>query len=375
MSDSLRIGILGTGFIARSFALAFAAAPKTLDLSVDVELEAVASHSQERARDFAKRFKANKSYTDWRDLVANKQIDLVIVATKDHEHYEQAMAILAADKHLLCEKPIAMTLAECEKLYARAQNKKLQHAVGFTYLANPLMPVIRELIGDGSLGDIYSFSGFANEDALCDPESLYTWRSDKELACYGTSADLGYHFLAQIIYLLGSPSEVAACRDIGVKERKDARGKMLPVTTDGVLNAVIRYDNGISGNFQASKLCTGRKLYHRIELHGSKGAVLMDLEDINAVNVYFREKSRRLSGYRRIMAGTAHPHYECFCPADGHGLSFNDFITIQAACLIKAIRNEDEKPIADLGFGLRVHRVLDALIRAADTQEWVAVPS
>ena len=125
--------------------------------------------------------------------------------------------------------------------------------------------------------------------------------------------------------------------------------------------------------FKRGKLCTGRKLYHRMEIHGSQGAILIDLEDINACYVYLREKTRRLTGYRRIMAGTAHPPYESFCPADGHGLGFNDFITIQAAALINAILDKRREPIADLGFGLRVHRVLDARIRSTETEKWVTV--
>ncbi len=369
----IKLGILGTGFIARSFAMSFVAAPKTLDLAVDVSLEAVASHSDERASAFAKRFNVRKTYTDWKELIADEEVDLVIVATKDYEHYVQAMAVLAAKKHLLCEKPIAMTLSECETMVDVADKSGVKHAVGFTYLANPLMPFTRDLIEQGSLGEIYSFSGFANEDALCDPQTPYTWRCDNKLACYGTSADLGYHFLAQMIYLLGDPIEVAACREIGVPERPNEKGELLPVTTDGMINGVIRYANGVSGSFQASKLCTGRKLYHRIEIHGSKGAVLMDLEDINTVNVYLRENSRRLAGYKRIMAGSAHPPYGYFCPADGHGLGFNDFITIQAAALLDAIHKDDSEVIADLTMGLRVHRVLDSLIRAADSLKWIKV--
>ena len=368
----LGVGILGTGFIARAFAMAFTAAPQILDLGVDVRLRAVGSHNKERAELFAQRFDVERCWMDWRQLVNDEAIDLILIGTQDHLHFEQAMATLAVNKHLLCEKPIAMTLSECERLYAVTQGKSCRHAVGFTYLANPLMPLIQELIQDGTLGEIYSFSGFANEDALGDPQAPYTWRSDDQLACYGTSADLGYHFLAQLLYLLGDPAEVIACREIGVKERPDENGRMRTVTTDGVINGIIRYANGISGNFQASKLCTGRKLYHRMEIHGSQGAILIDLEDINACKVYLREESRRLAGYRRIMAGKAHYPYECFCPADGHGLGFNDFVTIQAGALIRAIFDTKQQPIADLGFGLRVHRVLDALVRSSDTEEWMS---
>ena len=185
------------------------------------------------------------------NLFVLKIIDLVLIGTRDHQHFAQAMEAIAAGKHFLCEKPIAMTLEECERLYKEVQNKSCRHAVGFTYLANPLIPLLKRLIQDGSLGEIYSFSGFANEDALGDPKSPYTWRSDNKLSCYGTSADLGYHFLAQLLYFFGDPAEVIACREIGVKRRKDGQGKMREVNTDGVINAVIRYANGISGNFQA----------------------------------------------------------------------------------------------------------------------------
>ena len=373
---NIGIGIIGSGFISRSFALSFASAPKTMNLlgdhGITVNLAAASSHSKERAQDFASRFGVARAYDDWRQLVADDNVDAVLVGSEDHLHFAQAALAIEHGKHVLCEKPIGMSTEECEKLYKMAQDKGVVHAVGFTYLANPAMFLMKELIDSGELGEIYSFSGHYNEDYFSDPQTPYNWRCDEKRAYSGAGADLGYHLAGALIYLFGSPAKVAALRQVKVKERKDADGASKPVTTDDITNGIIKYDNGISGTFQSSRVATGRKLYQRLEIHGTKGAILLDMEDFNQLYVHLPHKNKAIEGYTRVMVGPEHKYYNYFCPAPGHGMSFNDFITIQASQFLRAIGGSGA-PIADLSFGLSVQKLIAAMARSSEAGEWASV--
>lgn len=374
---TIHIGIIGTGFISRSFALSFATAPRIMnllgDLGLGVKLAAISSHSKTRAEEFAYRYKVDTAYEDWRQLVTDKNIDAVLIGSEDHLHFSQAALAIENGKHILCEKPIAMNTEECEKLYKMALEHNIVHAVGFTYMANPAMFLMKELIKNDKLGEIYSFSAHYNEDYFSDPDTPYSWRCDAQRAYCGAGADLGYHLAAALIYLFDQPAKVAALRQTKVKQRKDPNGNLRDVTTDDITNAIIKYDNGLSGTFQSSRAATGRKLYQRLEIHGSSGAVLLDMEDMNQLYIHLPRGNKAIEGYTRVLIGPEHEYYKYFCPAPGHGLSFNDFITIQAARFLEATCNKDVKPIADLKFGLQVQKLIAAMVVSADSSLWETV--
>ena len=377
-NKKLGLAITGTGFISTAFAVAFKAAPKVLDLEgelgLGIELVGVSSRTQKRAEDFASRYGVANAFDDWKTMIADERVDVVAIGSEDHQHYEQGMFALEHGKHLLCEKPIAMKTEECEKLYKFAQEQKVAHAVGFTYLANPAVFLMKDLIESGELGDIHSFRGHYNEDYFSDPAMPYNWRCDATRAYCGAGADLGYHLAGLLCMLFGLPSKVAALRHTNIKERLDeATGKMREVTTDDITNAIIQYKSGISGTFQASRTATGRKLFQCLEIHGTKGAVLLDLENLNQLLVHLPHKNPQLEGYTKISIGPTHKYYKYFCPAPGHGMSFNDFVTIQAAEFLRSIVDKNAKPVADLGLGVQAQKMISAMVEASSTRKWVGV--
>ncbi len=370
---TINVAVIGTGFIARAFAVAFDTVAETFQLNTNVCLFAVSSRTAARAADFAARYGVVKHYGDWRKMLEDPDVDAVLIGSEDWEHYEQALFAMEAGKHVLCEKPIAMSTDECVNLVAKARETRVANAVGFTYLANPAVFLMKELIEEGKLGEIYSFSAHHNQDYMSDPNALYTWRCDEKRAYLGALADLGYHLIALLLKLLGMPESLAAMRCRSVRQRRDMQGNMLPVTTDNIAHAIIKYAGGPSGIFQTANVASGRKLYLRLEIHGSKGALLLDQENLNQVSVHLRDKDARTEGYRRILIGPEHRFYKYFCPAAGHGLSFNNFVTIQAGEFISAILDPQHKPIADLEFGLGVQRVIESMVTSAEKSSWIQV--
>ena len=378
MKKTIGIGIIGTGFISNSFAICFNSVPKVMDLEGELgmgtKLVAISSNTKQRAEDFATRYQIEHAFDDWRDLVSHPDVDAVAIGSADHEHYPQAMAALENNKHILCEKPIAMNTEECINLCDFAKENKLANAVGFTYLANPAVHLMKDLIDSGELGEIYGFRGHYSEDYFSDPALAYNWRCDSSLAYCGAGADLGYHLAGLLVFLFGLPTKIAASRKINIKQRLDEKNnKMREVSTDDIANAVLKYKNGISGTFQATRTATGRKLYQCLEVHGSRGALLMDLEDLNQLLVHLPHKNKQVEGYTRVLIGPEHKFYKYFCPAPGHGLSFNDFVTIQVGEFLRSIVDKNAKPIADLVLGLKVQRIISSMIDASDRKEWIDI--
>ena len=369
-SNTINLGLLGAGYIARAHAIAFRSAAEIMDVPVQVRYHAVCSNIKEEAEAFAERFNCSRFYTDWQELIEDDKVDAVIIGTPPYLHFTQAMKALENGKHILCEKPVAMNAAECRRLYEKAKEKGLCHAVGLTYLANPGMFLVKELIEEKTLGNIYSFSGHFNEDHLSDPETPFHWHCDKDIAGPGTVTDLGYHIFGHLIYLFGMPQQALAYRQIKVDERQAPSGEMKPVTSDDMACGLLKYMD-FSGMIQVSRVATGRDQFLQLEINGSKGSVVLDMEKMNEINLYLLDKDKSMEGYRRIPVGYDHKYYKHFCPAPGHGMNFNDFVTIQAGCFLAALCDKEKAPVADLRLGLQVQRIVDAMVYSSDNHCWV----
>lgn len=381
MSKKVGVGIIGAGYISCAHAIAFNSAAAIMEPNASVNFVAACSPFADELAGFKKRFNFTKGYENWEDLVTDPEVDLVVIGSPPNLHYAQAKMALEHGKHLLCEKPVAMNAEECEELYKIAKKNKLSTAVGLTYLANPGMFLARELIAEGKLGQIYSFNGHFNEDHLAYPELPWHWHCDEQIAGYGATNDLGYHITGKLITLFGVPDRLVGYRQTKVHERKDAKtGEMRKVTSDDATSAVIEYDNGITGTWQVSRVATGRDQFIHLEVNGSKGSFILDMENMNHFRLFLRDKDERLEGFRQVMIGPGHKNYSRFCPAAGHGLGFNDFIVIQNGHLLGEIAGTAEqeggapyKTIADLELAWQVQKVIDAIAASSDQEKWMEV--
>ncbi len=379
MTKKLGIGIIGAGYISCAHSIAFNSVAAIMEPQMDVEFAAACSPFPEELAGFKERFNFTTGYADWRDLVKDPAVDLVIIGSPPNLHYEQAKLALENGKHLIAEKPVAMHATECKELYDIAKKNNLVTAVGFTYLANPGMFLARELIAEKKLGQIYSFNGHFLVDDFAYPEKPYHWCCDEKIAGYGTTNDLGYHIVAKLMTLFGLPAHVVGCRQTKVKQRMDKDGNMRDVTSDDLASAILEYENGISGTIQVSRAATGRDQFIHLEVNGSEGSFILDMEDMNKISVFLRDEDKRLEGFRQIMVGPEHKNYSRFCPAAGHGLGFNDFLVIQNGLLLGEVagtkheNGEPYKAIADLEMAWKVQKVIDAIATSSDTEKWVDI--
>ncbi len=400
MKKNLCFGFIGAGYISNAHALALNSAAKIMDIDADISFGAICSDIPAEAERFARRFNCRKICKDWRALIDDPAVNAVVIGTPPYLHFEQAKAAILAGKHIICEKPITMSLRECTHLCELAEKQGVRHAVGLTYLANPAIFMAKELLAGNKLGRLYGFTAYFNEDHLSDPDLPFHWHCDEKIAGSGTTADLGYHVAGYLLSLLGMPESLIANREIKVPQRRvssasgtrsinaaagddtarqtEKRGgkndpQMKRVTSDDMANAIIRYDEDLAGVIQVSRVATGRDQFIWIEINGSLGSLLIDMEDMNTIQLYLRQDDRQQEGFKRIFIGPQHQYFSKFCPAPAHGLGFNDLLIIQDGCFAESIVTGRDRVIADLHFGKGVQSITDAMVQSADSNSWVYI--
>ncbi len=328
----LGIGLIGTGFMGKAHAFAYRSALAAFPDIPTPELSMVADVNAEGAAKAAQQYGFAASTGDWRELIANPDIDVVSITTPNTFHKEMVLAALAAGKHVHCEKPLSPTLADSGAMMKAAEAAGRVTQVGFNYIKNPMLKTARDMIASGELGEITGFRGIHAEDYMRDPEAIYTWRLDPA-GGPGVVADLGSHIICIARFLLGSITEVNADIETVVKSRPKAPGskERVPVLVDDIARMLVRFEGGFGGSLEANWVKTGRKMQLAFEVHGTKGSLAFTQERLNELQFFRASDDPRYAGFATIEAGPQHAPYGGFIIAQGHQLGFNDLKTIEMA--------------------------------------------
>jgi predicted dehydrogenase len=295
------------------------------------------------------------------------------------------MAIAAAEagKHILCEKPLANSLAQAKEMLRAVEKAGVKHYVNFSYRRAPAVAYARQLVEAGRLGQIYHYHGAYLQDWIMDPEFPLVWRLEKKYAGLGALGDIGAHAADLALYLNDEIREVAGQLTTFIKERpragegagawgaKGSKGKG-KVTVDDDANFLARFRNGSVGVFESSRFAGGRRNYNAFQIYGSKGSLAFNLERMNELEFFDRTEAAADQGYKTILATeAAHPYVGAWWPP-GHILGYehtfvhaiHDFLT----CL-----EEDRMPEPNFRGGVKVQAVLDAVERSAKSKKWEKV--
>jgi predicted dehydrogenase len=369
----LNVGLIGSGFMGRSHALAFTTAPAVFELPMQPGLELLADATDELAAEAAGRLGFARSTGDWRSLVADPLVDLVDITTPNLFHKEMALAAVAAGKPVYCEKPLAPTAADALALAEAAEAKGVKTFTGFNYLKNPMTRLAREMVGSGEIGEVWGFRGIHAEDYMTDPTGLWTWRLDPRGGA-GAIADLGSHIISMARFVVGAIEAVAADKNTVIPMRPLRAGGPAEraVEVDDQTRALVRFANGARGTIEASWVATGRKMYLAFELTGSKGSILLNMERMNELRLFTRGGAAGREGYVEVPAGPAHADYAAFCPAPAHQLGFNEIKAIEVKAVIEALAGGAPfQP--DFREAYEIQRVIDAILLAANEERWVRI--
>jgi predicted dehydrogenase len=389
MSEQLRVGMVGYAFMGAAHSQAWRTVNHAFDLPLSARMTAVSGRSPEGVAAAAAQLGWAEHTTDWRSLIDRDDIDLIDICTPGDTHAEIALAALAAGKHVLCEKPLANTVAEAREMAAaaaKAASSGVRAMCGFNYRRVPAVALMRQLVQAGRIGEIRHVRANYLQDWIIDPQFPLVWRLRKELAGSGALGDIGAHIIDTTQFVTGqSITSVSALTETFIKQRplpsgsaglsasssSDGNG-LGDVTVDDAALFLARLDGGAIGTYEATRFATGRKNALRIELNGSLGSLAFDFERLNELEFYDATLPSSEQGFSRILVTEPdHPYMAAWWPP-GHGIGYEHTFTHEVRDLIEAIAT-GRQPTPSFTDALQVQLVLDAVSRSAETEQWASV--
>lgn len=386
--ERLGVGMVGYAFMGAAHSHAWRTAHRFFDLPVTPELTAVAGRNATAVQEAADRMGWLSVETDWRRLIERDDIDLIDICTPGDTHREIAIAALQAGKHVLCEKPLANSVADAAQMTAAAASAAgngVFAMCGFTYRRTPALALARRFVEEGRLGGIRQIRAQYLQDWLSDENAPLTWRLDREKAGSGALGDIGAHVIDLAQWISGQLlTGVSALTHTFVTERPvggefvglgghGATGEDVqlgPVTVDDMAAFTARFDGGAIGVFEATRFALGRKNAVRLEINGTLGSIAFDFEESNVLQYFDGTDPADAQGFRRIIVTEpTHPYVGNWWPA-GHGLGYEHGFTHQVVDLVTAIA-AGEQPRPSFADALQVQRVLATVQEsAADDSTW-----
>jgi predicted dehydrogenase len=391
MTDEIHIALFGSKFMGRAHSNAWRQVSRFFpSTGLRPQLHAVAARGADVA-DFAQQWGWANWSRDWRELIDDDEIDLVDIATPNSLHAEQAIAALDASHHVLCEKPLAGTLADAEAMAAAAAGSPARTFVSYNYRRVPAVALARRLVRNGRIGQIYHVRA-AYLQSWGGPDTPLLWRFQSDVAGSGAHGDLNAHIVDAVRFVTGEEivSVEGAIEHTFIEERAlvgdDAGGEISGKgaqasgtgrsTVDDAVVFLARMSGGALASFEASRLATGYANANRWEIHGERGALRFDFERMNELGLYSLDHDAAERGWTTIdvtRAGDGHPYAEAWWP-DGHGLGYEHSFVNQAADILTVLAGGDPVvPLADFADALRTQRVLDAAITSARNRAPVEV--
>ncbi len=372
------VGMMGYAFMGKAHTNAYKKIPYMIYPPPAVpNLVAIAGRDEEAVREAAQRYGYETYYTDWRDLLKDDRVQLFDNGGPNDVHAEPCIMAAQAGKHILCEKPLARSPQEAAQMLEAVNKAGVKNMVSFNYRYVPAIRQAWELIQSGKLGEIYHFRAVYLQEWIMDPAFPMVWRLDKNRAGSGALGDLGAHIVDLARFLVGEPRKVSAMAKTFIKERPLSSGEGKgEVTVDDAFVSLFEFENGAIGTLEASRFSAGRKNHQVLEINGSKGSIVYNLERFNELEVFWKdEEPKETQGFHNVLVSEAyHPFWENWWP-HGHMIGWEHTFVHEISHLLDAIVNN--KDIAPYGAtfedGYKNAVILDAILKSAESERHVDV--
>lgn len=347
----VRIGIIGTGGVANYRHI------NELLKCENAEIIALCDIDEKALEASAKKAGVayEKCYTDYRDLIADPDVDAIEVCTPNYIHAEISKAVLAANKPLNLEKPVALNYNEALEI---AEAEKASETFGMTSFTYRFMPAVRyakSLVDQGAIGTIVGLNvAYLKNSAYWQGRPL-EWRFEKEKSGSGVIGDLGVHLIDLAQLLAGDIIELCATRQTLVKERPTLDGKERGiVTTDDSCSFIARFACGAEGSFHITRCAIGHQNTIRYDVYGDRGSISFDLNDSTVLTV---------------------------CKGEGDPRSFksetlkvpDEFYLLQEQAFVNAVLGKRDDLFPTLDHGVQGQKVIDAIIESSEERKWIRV--
>ena len=377
MADQVRAGIIGAGFSGRLQARSVRAAGGVL--------VGITASTPERSQQAAHDLSAERTFADAQALIAADDIDVVHVCSPNAQHEPLAAAALAAGKHVVCEKPLALDSAGAGRLVAAADEAGKVATVPFVYRFHPVVREARARVQAGELGDLRLLHGTYLQDWLLDATD-WNWRVDpSQGGASRTFADIGSHWCDLVEFVSGHRiTRVWARTATAIEQRLRAessetftrgeQGVPTAVTTEDLATMMFSTDKGASGSLVVSQISAGRKNRLWFELDGSQGSVAFDQEEAERLWVSSRDQASWIVRDPGTLSPAAAKY--AFLPS-GHAQGYADCFDAFVADTYTAIRNGQGAQAIDglpaFADGERAARITDAVLASAATESPIDV--
>ena len=374
---NLNIGLIGYGFMGRTHSNAFLQAPRFFDLPWRPVLKAVAARKEDRVKAFAEKWGYESFDTDWRNLVARKDIDVIDIASPNDTHHEMAIAAAKAGKMVMCEKPLGRNAREAREMVAAVEKAGVLNTVWYNYRRVPAVTLIKQLLDEGKFGRIFHYRSKFLQDWTISQELPQggegLWRLDVSVAGSGVTGDLLAHNIDTALWLNGPIVEVTAMTDTFIKERKHTlTGKVQPVGIDDASAFLCRFENGSLATFEATRYARGHKALYTLEINGEHASAFWDLHDLHRIQYFDHHDEGRVRGWRSVhVTDGDHPYMKhWWVPGLQIGYE-HTFIHQFADFVTAAAKGENIAP--SFRDGLATDDVTDAVLESARSGKWEKV--
>lgn len=384
MSKPLRIGMIGYGFMGRAHSNAYRQVSQFFNLQHKPVLQACCARNEAKIKEFAANWGYASYETDWRKLIARDDIDVIDIGSPNNTHLEITLAAAKAGKMILCEKPLAMTVAEGEQMVAAVEKAGVPNMVWYNYRRVPAIALAKQVVDEGRIGRPFHYRATYLQDWTIAEDvpqgGAALWRLDVAVAGSGVTGDLLAHSIDTAEWLNGPIRRVTAATETFVKERKHVEtGKVQPVGIDDACMFLAQFANGSMGTFESTRYARGRKNFNTFELNGERGSVYFDLEDPQYLQ-YFKyadpttgkKIEGHLTGWQKVhVTNPEHPYMDkWWVPGCTIGYE-HTFINALADFLQGLETGKGTQP--DFRCALHTQRVCDAVLDSAKSGAWVEI--
>ena len=375
MRKVLRIGLIGCGFMGRTHSNGYNRIRNFFpELQYEPKLKAVCSRNADNVKAFADQWGYESFETDWKKLIERDDIDAVDICTPNDTHAEIAIAAAARGKMILCEKPLARTVAEGEKMVDAIEKAKVANTVWYNYRRIPAVTLAKQIIDSGKLGKIFHFRANFLQDWTISPDlpqgGTGTWRLDVDAAGSGVTGDLLAHCIDTAMWLNGAIKDVSAVTETFIKERvHSATGKKQKVGIDDACIFHCHFENGSLGLFESTRYARGHKALYTFEINGEHASIRWDLHDMNRLEYFDHRDESIVRGWRSILVTDGDQPYMSRWWVPGLIVGYEHTFVHQAADFLKALQNGApcHPTFRD---ALETQKVCQAVIDSANTRTW-----
>lgn len=372
------VGIIGFGFIGKVHAYGHLNLPLFYDpLPFRTRISHVCTSRMETAEKGREQIGAEVATTDFRAITENPAIDIVHICTPNHRHRDALLSAMAAGKHIYCDKPLVVNLAEAQEVAAALAGYTGTAQMTLQLRFFPATLRAKQLMDAGFIGRPLEFRASFLHAGNADPNAPLKWKLSEE-AGGGVIADLASHTLDLVHHLLGDYDSLIASTKIAYPARPsaDTPGTMAPVTAEDCVMMLARMANGALGTIEATKLATGTEDELRLEIHGSHGALRFNSMTPDVLEVYDARVSDTpiggLRGWTVIDTGQRYPKPGGGFPSPKSTIGW---IRSHMACLYNFLQalHTGTPAQPDLQQGIYIQHLIEQVRDSAARNVWVPI--